>query len=373
MAKKTVIQNHENSKPIEEKKVVNAQIKSLKFLIKTLKSLDKHDKEKLTLLAESYLNDFLIVEKKVLSLAEGCNFVYFDEYIKLSWGNYFDMESQEDLEDFIDTLKILLGLLDQLGLSGSEPYEQVFSKIDKSKKQYFKLFQNFKKKAKSTFSSKDMESLFQMFQSQVNDMADRFGKGFMANQSAHEPKPGTVCPSVLYKIRISLQNVKPEIWRSFIVSASVTLEKLNDIIQNVMGWDFSHLYSFTIKGNDYEGETPFGSKRLSKIKLGHFNLVVKNKFQYLYDFGDSWEHELIIEEILDVTPESLSPVCLDGANCCPPEDCGGAWEYMEILKAYKKKNFKNTEIFEWMGEDFNPESFDVKSINDLIKPKKVKK
>jgi hypothetical protein len=59
----------------------------------------------------------------------------------------------------------------------------------------------------------------------------------------------------------------------------------------------------------------------------------KLKFIYKYDFGDSWEHEVLVEEVLPPDPDFKHPVCLGGANACPPEDCGGIPGYYDLLAA----------------------------------------
>ncbi|MCX6750099.1 MAG: plasmid pRiA4b ORF-3 family protein, partial [Candidatus Pacearchaeota archaeon] len=93
------------------------------------------------------------------------------------------------------------------------------------------------------------------------------------------------------------------------------------------------------------------------------------KFNYTYDFGDSWEHIILIEDIQEKKPnEKLTPVCIEGKNACPPEDCGGIGDYEDILKIRKNKKHPQYKemIVGWLGEDFDPEKFDIKKVNGRL-------
>ena len=92
---------------------------------------------------------------------------------------------------------------------------------------------------------------------------------------------------------------------------------------------------------------------------------VKTKFMYEYDFGDSWEHEIVVEKFLPFDPAAKHPVCLGGARACPPEDCGGFSGYMDILEALKasKKTAEQKELLEWLGGGYDPERFDADEVN----------
>jgi hypothetical protein len=91
---------------------------------------------------------------------------------------------------------------------------------------------------------------------------------------------------------------------------------------------------------------------------------------YLYDFGDGWEHEIILESILPRPPGRMRPSCLDGARACPPEDCGSTPGYEEILEAMRDPKHPERERYlEWLGEPYDPEKFDLKQVNlDLENP-----
>ena len=132
--------------------------------------------------------------------------------------------------------------------------------------------------------------------------------------------------SVVYQIKVTLKGSKPPIWRRMQVTSATTLAQLHQILQCVMGWEGYHLYRFDISGMEYgdprmleemEGEDA------RKVTLEGLVQGAKAKFLYEYDFGDSWDHELLVEKVLLSEAEKRYPVCLTGKRACPPEDCGG--------------------------------------------------
>lgn len=181
-------------------------------------------------------------------------------------------------------------------------------------------------------------------------------------------------PDSIYEIKVTLQGLRPLIWRRFQVPADASLQELHLILQDVMGWTNSHLYQFKI-GEEYYGEPEpdfsyddIEMKDASKIELSHVAQGEKTNFIYEYDFGDSWEHEILIEKILTVEPEVLYPVCLAGKRNCPPEDCGGIWGYDDLLEIIRTPEHEDRdEMMDWLGENFDPEAFDVDKINKQLR------
>ena len=153
------------------------------------------------------------------------------------------------------------------------------------------------------------------------------------------------------------------------VTSDATLYELHLILQEVMGWDNYHLYQFTV-GGDYFGEPDADPdmKELRQVKLSQIVGKEKQKFTYEYDFGDSWEHEILVEKILQPKAGMQYPVCTTGKRACPPEDCGGGWGYADLLEIIKNpQDEQYDEMMEWLGEDFDPEAFDIDSINQALK------
>src|SRR3989338_6623944 len=98
----------------------------------------------------------------------------------------------------------------------------------------------------------------------------------------------------------------------------------------------------------------------------------KQKFIYLYDFGDGWLHKIILEKIVTETENGQIPRCIAGERACPPEDCGGVWGYSGLMEIKKDKNHPDYEerIIEWLGEDYDHEEFKLEEINLLLKGNK---
>ncbi|MBU0568609.1 plasmid pRiA4b ORF-3 family protein [bacterium] len=174
----------------------------------------------------------------------------------------------------------------------------------------------------------------------------------------------------VYQIKVSLRGIRPPIWRRFQVTGDTSLRKLHEVLQVVMGWGNYHLFQFIIYGTYFgEPHSDYGSemKDAQKTRLDGIALGEKTKFIYEYDFGDSWEHELLVEKILPVEEGVIYPICLKGKLACPPEDCGGIWGYADLLKIIRDpENEEYEEMRKWAGEDFDPEEFDPDEINRML-------
>lgn len=175
-----------------------------------------------------------------------------------------------------------------------------------------------------------------------------------------------------YLLKIQLLDIEPSIWRRFVVPASITLDRLHDVIQVVMGWTDSHLHEFTIGNKRYTEypESKDDGQACGRYRLGDLIKQKGRTFRYWYDFGDGWEHELVLEESRYFSPElRIQLACLDGQRACPPEDVGGVPGYFEFLNALKDPNHEEHKSYtEWSGGSFDSERFDPESINwELMK------
>ena len=160
-----------------------------------------------------------------------------------------------------------------------------------------------------------------------------------------------------FRLRIQLIDVDPGIWRRILVPGSIRMSKLAEILLAAMGWSNSHLHAFTIGDQRYgmnyddfpEGE--IDEKSVTVLQA----LRDVHRFTFEYDFGDSWDHEIVIEE-LTKSPVGLKyAVCLDGANACPPDDVGGTWGYGEFLDAMADPTHsQHATYLEWVGTHFDP-------------------
>lgn len=170
----------------------------------------------------------------------------------------------------------------------------------------------------------------------------------------------------ILQIKVTLRGSKPPIWRRIQVRSDITLGELHHILQAVMDWAGYHLHQF-IAGRAYYGEPHpdygFDMVDENRVKLNQIVTHEKFKFVYEYDFGDSWEHVLLVEKILPPEEGVQYPVCIKGKRACPPEDVGGIWGYYGYLEAIQNPDHPEHEDYlEWAGE-FDPDAFDLEEIN----------
>jgi len=182
----------------------------------------------------------------------------------------------------------------------------------------------------------------------------------------------------VYQIKVVLMETEPPIWRRFLVPSSVTLHRLHLILQDVMGWSNYHLYRFQIGREEYGEPHPdnefneLNFKNSRRTKLRQVVTKKRDVFRYEYDFGDSWEHMLLVEDILEYQPDMRYPVCLTGERACPPEDCGGPYGYAELLETISDPEHEDYhDMLTWLGGDFDPNSFDIEIVNLKLKSMRV--
>ncbi len=182
----------------------------------------------------------------------------------------------------------------------------------------------------------------------------------------------------VYQIKVALVEIEPPIWRRFLVPPSVTLHRLHLILQDVMGWANYHLYRFQIGRQEYgepHPENEFNEiyfKNSRRTKLGQVVTRKGDVFQYEYDFGDSWQHILLVEDILEYPPDMRHAVCLTGERACPPEDCGGPYGYAELLETIADPHHEDyCDMMTWLGGHFDPDSFDIEIANLKLRSMRV--
>lgn len=158
----------------------------------------------------------------------------------------------------------------------------------------------------------------------------------------------------------------------------MTLERLHDIIQITMGWTDSHLHQFIVGSGfarTYYGRpdpefADMGNKTLNEKchSVADLAPAAKRKFIYEYDFGDGWQHDVVVEKILPPDSTFMHPVCLGGANACLPEDCGGMGGYYNLLEILTDpKHPEHDDMKEWIGDDLNAEKFNAEDVNRIFK------
>lgn len=175
----------------------------------------------------------------------------------------------------------------------------------------------------------------------------------------------------IYQLKITLKHSRPPIWRRVQVPSFITLADLHEIIQLSMGWFDSHLHQFDIDSvfygppleEDWDMEAVENEEEYTLQSLAD---RLEPHFDYIYDFGDDWQHRITVEKILQPGEGKPYPVLIKGKRSCPPEDIGGVWGYQEFLEAYSNPDHDDyAAMHEWAGPDFEPDRFDSEDIDEI--------
>jgi len=170
----------------------------------------------------------------------------------------------------------------------------------------------------------------------------------------------------IHQIRVTLLDSEPLIWRRVRLSGDTSLEELHHVIQVVMDWENYHMHQFIADDRRYGLDDDFmpdpESERTARLRE-----VIPDpgaRLLYEYDFGDGWEHDVLVEEISPPEEGVRYPVCVAGEYAAPPEDCGGIPGYYMMLEAIEdEENPDHEEMLEWVGGDFDPVTLDLDGIN----------
>jgi hypothetical protein len=148
---------------------------------------------------------------------------------------------------------------------------------------------------------------------------------------------------------------------------------LHQVIQIAMGWGDCHLHEFTVGGEqigvpdpDWDNDASVVDER--RVELADAAPQAKKRFRYTYDFGDDWEHTILVEKILPPDPTLELPLCVKGKRACPPEDCGGPWGYTELLATLADPNDpEHEDMLEWLGGELDAEAFDPDTVTEMLR------
>ena len=219
------------------------------------------------------------------------------------------------------------------------------------------------------------EFVFQAYHHHRSDVILLAGLPDVKGSLPHASEPPsrltkTVGSGTVYRLKVTLKGIKPPIWRR-IETHDCSLLRLHELIQIAMGWDSEHLFAFDVDGEQY-GDDPMGQMddilSAKSLKLSQILGDGIKRFHYTYDFGDSWEHTVLIEKTVDAEPKATYPRCVKGKRACPPEDCGGPWGYSEFLDAIQHpEHDQHEEMLEWVGGEFDPEKLDLEAVNREMK------
>jgi len=181
----------------------------------------------------------------------------------------------------------------------------------------------------------------------------------------------------VYQFKVQLDEIKPPIWRRIVVPENYNFWDLHNAIQNAMGWMDCHLHAFKVKNPQTKEKEDIGipdnwgmgveTQAGWKLRISDYFSLENKKAEYTYDFGDSWDHKITLEKILDRDKKQEYPQCTGGKRACPPEDCGstpGYYELCETLKDPKNEEYEDKK--EWLEmqalEDYDPNKFDKNAV-----------
>lgn len=172
-----------------------------------------------------------------------------------------------------------------------------------------------------------------------------------------------------HRLRISLDDVAPEVWRTLEVASDTTLAQLAQVFVAAMGWEGHHLHQFVVAGMCFGP----GDVETSRFTIAYEQITLEQiaragtQFEWHYDFGDSWSHRVVVEHVGE--PERAdAPACLDGARACPPEDCGGSGGYENLLEVLADPSDEDhDDMLEWVGGGFDAEAFDREVVRERLR------
>jgi hypothetical protein len=184
--------------------------------------------------------------------------------------------------------------------------------------------------------------------------------------AAKKPTPS------IYQLKVTLLGIEPPIWRRIQAPGTTLLCCLHDALQAVMGWTDSHLHQFEKDGTYWGVPEHYEDDDIdvideSTVPAAKVLIAEGDSMIYLYDFGDTWRHEVVLDKILPSDGAVNRPVCLAGERRCPPEDVGGPSGYKEFLEViFEPGHEEFTHFRGWAGGTFHAEEFDVKDVNAIL-------
>ncbi|MFC2171596.1 plasmid pRiA4b ORF-3 family protein [Acidobacteriota bacterium] len=189
----------------------------------------------------------------------------------------------------------------------------------------------------------------------------RFAKQDMKKSTTHE---------CVYRLKVSLDDVNPPVWRRIRVPGQISLRTLSYALQIVMGWESSHRYRFVIGGTVYsipDADDLHPTKDPNKIEMYRVLRETGEAFEYRHEVHDDWKHDVAVDAIEPPDPALNAPDCLEGSGACPPSECGSPGEYRDFLDTLIKGEGRDRLCRAFRKhQNFDPEAFDREEINGRL-------
>jgi hypothetical protein len=172
---------------------------------------------------------------------------------------------------------------------------------------------------------------------------------------------------MVFQFKINIKNISaPPVWRRIQIPSQWSFDRLHCVIQAAFGWGNCHQYLFSPRG---WGSDPSNCQNATKTKLRTYFKYTKQNFTYIYDFGDNWIHNILLEQIID--ENRINADLIDGKGKCPPDDCGGSNAYMDLKLILSDPDYPEyNEIREWIGmgktETWDPDQIDLNVLRQAV-------
>jgi hypothetical protein len=210
---------------------------------------------------------------------------------------------------------------------------------------------------------------------ELPDESDLFGipgLSYAGDFFAEGPRPrrGDTRPdeplTSVHRLKVTLLHSKPPIWRRVLVPSDITFGEVHDIIQDVMDWGNEHLHEFVVDGMTVGDPRVLDGLELNDediLRLNQMAPFAKTRFRYRYDFGDSWDHEIVVEAVQPPEAGQHYPVCIAGERAGPPEDIGGVWGYANFVEAMADRKHPDNRYYRDWWSRWDAEAFDLEAVN----------
>ena len=178
----------------------------------------------------------------------------------------------------------------------------------------------------------------------------------------------------VFQFKVVLKHTKPPVWRRILVPKEYSFWDLHVAIQDAMGWLDCHLHEFEMFNPRKEsvdriglpGDDPWDDMEIRpgwEVGIAGLFSSTNPTATYTYDFGDNWEHSIVLEKTVPRDPEGQYPCCIGGRRACPPEDCGGPWGFHRFLEAVANpKHKEHKESLAWVGGSYDPADCDPQTV-----------
>ncbi|MCC8249688.1 plasmid pRiA4b ORF-3 family protein [Saccharothrix luteola] len=182
----------------------------------------------------------------------------------------------------------------------------------------------------------------------------------------------TALDTSVHRLKITLRGSKPPIWRRLEVPSATPLVRLHQVVQDAFAWEDYHMWVFDTPDGEYGMPDPeLGHGDAATVALADVAKAPKDRIGYLYDFGDAWDHDIVVEDVVQAEPGLAYPRCLTGRRAAPPEDSGGIWGYADLCDVLADPEHpEHADRLEWLdldsAADFDPAAFDADEVNEYL-------